>query len=84
MHYKEADRILAFVAERLEQERTRQGLSLQKLGTMSGVNRTMIAMIEKGQRSPSLVICLRIADALGLRLADVLNEVPAPKGRRQS
>jgi DNA-binding XRE family transcriptional regulator len=31
-------------------------------------------MIEKGERSPSLTICLRIADALGLVLGDVLNE----------
>ncbi|WP_423136037.1 helix-turn-helix transcriptional regulator [Methylocella tundrae] len=38
----------------MEQERVRQGLSLQKLGTISGVNRTTIGLIEKGQRSPSL------------------------------
>ena len=75
MDYKEADRILAGVMQRLKQERERQGLSLQKLGTLSGVNRTMIGRIEQGERSPTLTICLRVADALGLRLADLLAEI---------
>ena len=39
MDYREADRIVVFVMERLEQERTRQGLSVQKLGAMTGVSR---------------------------------------------
>jgi transcriptional regulator with XRE-family HTH domain len=83
VHYKEADRILAYVAGRLKQERTRQGLTLQKLGLISGVSRTAIAMIEKGQRSSSLTICLRVADALGLRLADLLNDALAVSKRRK-
>src|SRR5262249_36263886 len=46
-------------------KRERQGLSLKKLGAMSGVSRTAIEMIEKGQRSPTLIICLRICRCLG-------------------
>ena len=79
MDYEEAERILACVMERLEQERNRQGLSLQRLGAISGVSRMAIGMIEKGQRSPSLIICLRVADALGLDLGDVLKSVPKSK-----
>ena len=73
MNYAEADRIVTLVAARLKAERERQGLSLQQLGAMSGVSRQAIGMIEKGQRTPSLAICLRIADALGMRLGNVLN-----------
>jgi DNA-binding XRE family transcriptional regulator len=74
MNYDEADIILASVIKRLREERERQGLSLQKFGELAGVSRTAIGMIEKGQRSPSLTICLRLADALGLRLGNLLNK----------
>lgn len=68
--------------KRLEQERERQGLSLKQFGALSGVERTTIGKAEKGQRSPSLLVCLRLADALGLRLGDVLNSIPAKKRRK--
>jgi DNA-binding XRE family transcriptional regulator len=67
----------------LQAERERQGLSQKKLGAISGIHRTTIGLIESGQRSPSLVLCLRLADALGLDLADVLKGVPAKKKGRQ-
>ena len=81
MDYKEADRILSCLMEVLRQERERQGLSLKQFGALSGVERTSIAKAENGQRSPSLLMCLRLADALGLRLGDVLNNIPG-KNRR--
>jgi DNA-binding XRE family transcriptional regulator len=43
----------------------------------------MIGKIEKGERSPNLIVCLRVADALGLNLHDVLKDVPAKKGGRR-
>jgi transcriptional regulator with XRE-family HTH domain len=83
MNYREAERILSKVMDRLKKERTRQGLSLQRLGALSGVDRTMIGKIEKGERSPTLIVCLRVADALDLNLHDVLKAVPAKKGGRR-
>ena len=83
MDYREAERILSCVVGRLNQERERQDISLQKLGKISGVSRKMIGMMEKGERSPSLVVCLRVADALGLKLEDVLKSVPSTKGKRK-
>ncbi len=68
--------------DRLRRERERQGLSLQKLGAISGVSRTAIGLIEKGKRNPSLLITLRLADALGLDLASVLKK-SIPKRRRK-
>jgi transcriptional regulator with XRE-family HTH domain len=75
--------MLACVMDRLWDERERQGLTLKGLERISGVMRTMIAKMEKGERSPSLIICLRIADALGVQLGDVLNSVPAKKSERR-
>src|SRR5271157_5843618 len=74
--------ILACVMDRLREERERQGLTLKRLGLISGISRIMIAMAEKGERSPSLIICLRLADALGLNLDDVLKEVRKKRRRK--
>jgi transcriptional regulator with XRE-family HTH domain len=81
MDYKEADRILSRVMATLRKERESQDISLKKLGAMSGLHRTTIGLMESGQRSPTLVSCLRLADALGLDLADVLKGVTV-RGRR--
>ena len=48
-------------------------------GALSGIERTTIGKVEKGQRAPSLPLCLRLADALGLEMADVLKSVTAKK-----
>ena len=41
----------------------------------------MIAKIEKGERSPTLIVCLRVADALWLNLGDVLEDSSREKRR---
>jgi transcriptional regulator with XRE-family HTH domain len=82
MNYDEAEQILTCVMDRLQRERERQGLSLQKLGAISGVSRVEIGLIEKGERNPSLIICLRVADALGLNLGNVLKSA-IDKSRRE-
>jgi transcriptional regulator with XRE-family HTH domain len=82
MDYKESERILAGVMAELEKERKRQGLSLRKFGALSGIERTTIWKAEQGKRAPSLPLCLRLADALGLELADVLKSVTAKKRRK--
>ena len=72
MDYKRADAVLSSVMEIMRETREEQGLSLKKLGALSGVERTTIGKMEAGKRSPSLHACLRVADALGLDLGDVL------------
>jgi DNA-binding XRE family transcriptional regulator len=57
-------------------------ISLQKLGALSGVSRVEMGLIEKGERNPSQIICLRVADALGLNLGNVLNTVIAQSRRK--
>jgi transcriptional regulator with XRE-family HTH domain len=81
MDYDEADKILTCVMDRMQRERERKGLSLQKLGAISGVSRVEIGLIEKGKRNPSLMICLRVADALGLNLGNVLKAAIARSKR---
>ena len=82
MNYDEADEILTCVMDRLQRERKRRGLSLQKLGAISGVSRIEIGLIEKGERNPSMIICLRVADALGLNLGNVVKTAIAESRRK--
>jgi transcriptional regulator with XRE-family HTH domain len=82
MNYDEADEILTCVMDRLQRERKRRGLSLQKLGAISGVSRVEIGLIEEGKRNPSLIICLRVADALGLNLGNVVKTAIAESRRK--
>jgi putative molybdopterin biosynthesis protein len=82
MDRNESDRILSNVMDLLENERNRQGLSLRETGAVSGIDRTTIWKAETGKRSPSLTLCLRMADALGLDLEDVIKSARKRRKRR--
>ena len=72
MNYRKAERVVGIVIKEFRAERERQDLSLRRFGQLSGMSRTYISMVEKGQRSPSLLNCIRLASALGLSLDDLL------------
>jgi DNA-binding XRE family transcriptional regulator len=56
----------------LQEERAKQKLTLDELANRSGLHRTSIGLIEKGERSPTLDVANSIASALDLRLSDIL------------
>jgi transcriptional regulator with XRE-family HTH domain len=47
--------------------------SLEALSQASGVSRSMLSEIERGEASPTLVLALAIARALGTRLGDLVD-----------
>jgi len=53
-------------------ERQRRGLSQEELAERAGLDRTYVSGLERGTRNPSLTTQHKIADALGLPLADLL------------
>ena len=57
----------------LKKERKKQGVSVYKLAQKTGLSQNAIALIEKGERHPTLWTCLRIAEALEINLTDVIN-----------
>lgn len=59
------------VVSRLEEHRSAQGLSRQELAGLIGVHYQTVGYLERGEYSPSLVLALRIAAVLGLRVEDV-------------
>ncbi|WP_043361526.1 helix-turn-helix domain-containing protein [Belnapia sp. F-4-1] len=66
-----AAEIEALAAE-LRERRRRQGLSLEALSAKSGVSRSMISKVERGEAVPSTVVLSRLAEALGTTFAALM------------
>ena len=71
----------AFGAE-LRAVRVRRGLSQDDLAEVSGLHRTYIGGVERGERNPSLTNIARLAEALEVPVADLLVTVPPSRPRR--
>jgi transcriptional regulator with XRE-family HTH domain len=54
--------------------RLSKGMSQEKLGSISGIDRTYISSLERGKRNPSFLVLLRIVKALEVELSDLFNE----------
>jgi transcriptional regulator with XRE-family HTH domain len=72
---KAADAIRQRLGDRVRQLRADRGWSLQVLATASGVSRSMLSQIERDQANPTLTVTLRIAQAFGMTLGDLV-QVP--------
>lgn len=75
------ERVNAALAANLKQHRAAAGLSLDALAGRSGVSRTMLIQIEQGRTNPSVGTVARIADALGLSIARLLDYQDGPTVR---
>lgn len=59
----------------IQKIRLEQGLSQEDLSEKSGLHRTYIGSIERGERNISLKNLLVIAKALNIRLSDLLKKI---------
>src|SRR6476661_5506817 len=66
----------ARIADRVRELRAARGLSLDGLATKSGVSRSMISVIERGESSPTAVVLEKLSVGLGVPLA-TLFDAPA-------
>lgn len=64
----------AYLAARVRSLRDAAGLSLDALATHSGVSRSAISLIERGESSPTAVVLDRLATALDVTLASLFAE----------
>jgi transcriptional regulator with XRE-family HTH domain len=53
--------------------RAARGLSLEALASKSGVSRSMISLVERGESSPTAVVLERLATGLGVTLASLFD-----------
>lgn len=82
------DDITSRLARRVRALRDASGFSLEALAERSGVSRSAISLIERGQSSPTAVVLDRLAAALGVTLAslfendeDTRRAAPSPLAR---
>jgi transcriptional regulator with XRE-family HTH domain len=74
------------IADAVKQLRSSAELSLEQLAELSGVSRSMLSLIERGESSPTAVVLDKVATALGVPLALLFEEVSSgitPVSRRQ-
>jgi transcriptional regulator with XRE-family HTH domain len=68
----EASDIAAAVAEAVSELRHAEGLTLEDLADRTGLHRTGIGLVERGERSLTLNSAARLAAAFGMRLSDLI------------
>lgn len=66
------------VSDSIKRWRKSQKLSLDELSRRAGVSKGMLVEIEKGAANPSIAILCKVAAALGVSVADIVNVSHAP------
>ncbi|MBK9387118.1 MAG: helix-turn-helix transcriptional regulator [Planctomycetes bacterium] len=72
------------IAERVRALRAASGLSLEALAARSGVSRSMISLVERGETSATAVVLDKLATGLGVPLASLFDAPyasPSPLAR---
>jgi transcriptional regulator with XRE-family HTH domain len=77
----------AHLAVRLRDLRTESGMTLEGLAERTGVSRSMISLIERGESSPTAAVLDRLAAGLGVTLASLFarqeTDAASPLSRRE-
>src|SRR5690606_11357074 len=72
------------IAHRIRGLRADGKLSIETLAAASGVSRSMISLIERGESSPTAVVLEKLASALGVTLASLFESDPSMVGGEPS
>ena len=64
------------IAERVRDLRAARALSLEALASASGVSRSMISLVERGESSPTAVVLAKLAAGLGVAMASLFDAAP--------
>jgi transcriptional regulator with XRE-family HTH domain len=72
------------IAVRVKELRAARALSLDALAGKSGVSRSMISLIERGESSPTAVVLEKLSAALGVTLASLFDAPAAGLSRRSA
>ena len=67
-------------AERIRNLRKARGMSQSQFAAMCGIEQGQLCNYECGRIMPTIPLCERICEAVGLRVIDFLSEDKAPKG----
>ncbi len=67
----------------LREERERRGLSKYRVAANCGVAQQTIGYVERGLKSPSFETVMRIAEGMGLDLAQIISQARARVAKRK-
>lgn len=75
---KSTEPVAEFASEvlcnRVTELRKTHKLTLDQLATASGVSRSMLSQIERGQANPTLAVTFRIAQAFGITIGELVDQ----------
>ena len=66
--------VCAEIIRLLREERKRRNLSNYAVSQKSGVSESMLSLVERGLRNPTMELMLRIADGIGADLPAVIKQ----------
>lgn len=72
---------LAELGMRIRAERRTRGLTVERLAELSGISRSMVSDVERGAKTPTVLVLDRLATALGTSISRLLDE-PAHESPR--
>lgn len=73
------DRVLGSLGRALRALRIERDISQERLSLETGVHRNYIGGIERGERSPTVAVVAKLADALGVSLGELFTRADAEK-----
>ena len=59
----------------LREIRKEKGISQEALGLESGFDRTYVSLIERGLRSPTVRVVVRLAEVLGVKASEIVRRM---------
>lgn len=62
------------LCKRVMELRKKNKLTLEQLAAASGVSRSMLSQIERGQANPTLAVTFRIAQAFGISIGELVDQ----------
>ena len=78
---KENQKLLNAFGDLVREHRNKQGLSQEELAEYSGLHRTYIGSIERGERNLALININRISKALNVKPSDLLPDNSRAKSK---
>ena len=75
MKNKKTEKTVSKLLDEFLRIRLEKNLSHDKIAALTGLNRSTISLLESKKRIPTILTCLKIADALEVSLADLLKSI---------
>lgn len=64
--------IISNVVRLLREEREKRGLSMNVVAQRAGLSHSIVSLVERDLRNPTLDTLLRIAEAIGVNLGEII------------